>query len=243
MNFAVIAQPHNKLLQSETEDEEGRLNTEKYGTRRKRKSVQDCWAPHCEEDFQHLKRSFTESPVLAYADLAKLYELHMDQEGLGGVLYQEQDGGLRPIGYVIRSLTPSEKKHPVHKMQFLALKWAIIEKLRDYLYWATIIVKTDNNPLTYLLSTAKLNANGHRWLASLLGFQLNRKYRPGAGNRDADALSQRPHSYTEEPGDCTYVTAEGVRALCHGTAQRLKGVVGVKSIEAHPSGVPRYNCD
>lgn len=46
----------------------------------------------------------------------------------------------------------------VHKLEFLALKWAIVDKLLDYLYEAMFAVKTDNNPLTYLLSTARLDA-------------------------------------------------------------------------------------
>lgn len=39
------------------------------------------------------------------------------------------------------------------------------------------MVKTDNNPLTYLLSSAKLD----RWLAALAGFLLNLKYGMGLG--------------------------------------------------------------
>lgn len=49
----------------------------------------------------------------------------------------------------------------MHKLEFLALKWAVVDKLRDYLYGAMFVVKNNNNPLTYLLSTAKLDATGH----------------------------------------------------------------------------------
>lgn len=55
------------------------------------------------------------------------------------------------------AVSPSQKNYAVHKLEFLALKWAVVNKLRDYLYGATFVVKTDNNPLTYLLSTAKLD--------------------------------------------------------------------------------------
>lgn len=58
----------------------------------------------------------------------------------------------------------------------------------DYLSGASFVTCTDNNPLTYILTTAKLNATGHRWLASLANFSL--QYHPGKINIDADALSK-----------------------------------------------------
>ena len=48
---------------------------------------------------------------------------------------------------------------------------------------------TDNNPLTYILSTAKLDAMGHRWVASLDPYNFALHYKPGKLNCDADALS------------------------------------------------------
>lgn len=74
------------------------------------------------------------------------------REGLGGVLYQDQGDGLRPIAFVSRRLTPSEKNYPTHKLEFLALKWDVTNKLHDYLSGAKFEVHTDNNPLTYVLS-------------------------------------------------------------------------------------------
>lgn len=36
---------------------------------------------------------------------------------------------------------------PDHKLEFLALKWAVTEKFCDYLYGSSIKVVTDSNPL------------------------------------------------------------------------------------------------
>ena len=47
----------------------------------------------------------------------------------------------------------------------------------------------DNNPLTYVLSTAKLDATGHRWVAALSNYTFSIIYKPGKGHHDADALS------------------------------------------------------
>lgn len=51
------------------------------------------------------------------------------------------------------------------KLEFLALKWSVTEHFRDYLYYAPeFVVYTDNNPLTCVLTYAKLNATGLRWV-------------------------------------------------------------------------------
>ena len=75
------------------------------------------------------------------------------------------------------------------KLEFLALKWAVTEKFRDYLYYSTsFTVYTDNNPLTYILSSAKMFAVRHRRVAELADFNFNVKYRPGKSNIDAPAI-------------------------------------------------------
>ena len=58
---------------------------------------------------------------------------------------------------------------------------------------------TDNNPFTYVLTTAKLDATGHRWLAALSNFQLSISYRKGVNNAEADGLSRRPNQVREIP--------------------------------------------
>ena len=77
------------------------------------------------------------------------------------------------MAFASRKLKQSEKNYPVHQLEFLVLKWAVVDKLHDYLYGARLTVRTDNNPLTYVLSTAKLNAVGHRWLAALSTYEFD----------------------------------------------------------------------
>lgn len=50
---------------------------------------------------------------------------------------------------------------------------------------------TDNNPLSYL-QTFKLGAVEQRWASQLAFFDFELKYRPGAMNKKADALSRLP---------------------------------------------------
>ena len=124
-------------------------------------------------------------PVMAYPNFNRPYLLHTDasETGLGAVLYQEQDGLMQVTAYSSRTLTPAERNYHLHssKLKFLALKWAICDHFRDYLYYApTFTIFTDSNPLTYVLSSAKLNAPGHRWVGELADFHFNIKYHPGS---------------------------------------------------------------
>ena len=50
-------------------------------------------------------------------------------------------------------------------------------------------VYTDNNPLTYILTTVKLDDIGHRWIAGLANYNFHIHYKSGKSNVEADALS------------------------------------------------------
>ena len=80
--------------------------------------------------------------------------------GIRGNLYQNQDGVDRVIRYASRSLSKTEHKYPAHKLEFLALKGAVIEQFHEYLHGNHFVMYKDNNPLTYMLTSAKLDARG-----------------------------------------------------------------------------------
>ena len=127
-----------------------------------------------------------------------------------------------------RTLTPAERNYHLHSGKLdLALKWAICHKFRDYLYYApTFTVYTDNKPLTYVLSTARLTAVGHRWVGELADFHFDIKYRPGKMNADADTLSRYPLSLQEEMGEHTeFMSPDVVSAVWHGSAAAHKNDV------------------
>ena len=90
------------------------------------------------------------------------------------------------------SLSKAESNYPAHKLEFLALKWAATKRFHEYLYGNDFTVYTDNNPLMYILTTAKLDATGHRWVAALATYNFTLNYQPGKANIDADALSRIP---------------------------------------------------
>ena len=100
--------------------------------------------------------------------------------------------------YANHGLSSSERNYSAYKAEFLALKWSVTEKFHDYLYGNRFLVLTDNNPLTYLLTTAKLDSTGHRWRADLQLYNLSVRYRLVRTNVDADLLYRLPKRVTEE---------------------------------------------
>ncbi|KAK2879334.1 hypothetical protein Q8A73_005098 [Channa argus] len=215
------------------------------------------WTPVCQESFEKIIEKLTSSPVLGFANPKLPYILHTDASttGLGAALYQEHDGQSRVIAYASRGLSHSEARYPAHKLEFLALKWAVTEKFHDYLYGNTFTVVTDNNPLRYILTTAKLDATGYRWLAALSTFTFDIKYRAGKQNQDADGLSRRPHgqltsdSQSQEESlrireftSYHLAPAEVVKVTCqyHTVAQDELSPAPclIESLAVHPDAVP-----
>ena len=138
--YAHIARPINQLVSGENAN-------------KKRSLVE--WAAEC----QQLKQLCSHTPILAYADYKKPFNLHTDvsERGLGAVLYQKQDDGTdHVIVYASHTLLKLEKNYDAHKLEFLALKWSVTQRFHEYLYSGHFEVYTDNNPLTYILTTAKL---------------------------------------------------------------------------------------
>ncbi len=136
----------------------------------------------CEQAFEAVIEGLTTAPVLGFANHKLPYVLHTDAStvGLGAALYQEQEGQLKVITYASRGFSRSEAHYPAHKLEFLAIKWPVTEKLYDYLYG--------------YLTSAKLNSTSYRWFSALSMFSFKLQDRAGKQNLDADGLSRCPHA-------------------------------------------------
>ena len=149
--YARITKPLNDLLQGEN----SKLKSHPVGL------PLDTLAA-----FQELKMKCFTVPVLAFANFKKPFLLETDAsiEGLGAVLSQKQDDGrYHPVAYASRGLKGGKLKYHSSKLEFLALKWAVTEQFREYLQYQPFLVRTDNNPLTYVMTMPNLDAVGHRW--------------------------------------------------------------------------------
>ena len=72
----------------------------------------------------------------------------------------------------------------------MALKWAIAKQFQEYLLWKPFTVRTDNNPLTYIMTTPNLDATQHQWVESLARFTFSIEYQKGHDIVATYALSQ-----------------------------------------------------
>ena len=188
-NFARLAKPLYSLLKVEVGD--GSMKG--HG----KSSTHVEWKEEHQQVTESLIDIITSFKVMSYPDYNKPFVLHTDAsyDGLGAVLYQrsEEEDTLKVIGFASRSLRQSEKNYHSSKLEFLALKWAITDPFRDYLYYAKhFTAYTDNNPLTYILTAPKLDATGQRWVSELADYTFDLKYKPGRTNIEADALSRLP---------------------------------------------------
>ena len=143
------------------------------------------------------------------------FKLYTDasESGLGAVFTQVQnDGKERPIAYASRTLSKLEQNYDAHKLEFLALKWLVTDCFHEYLYGGTFDVYTDNNPLTYILTTVKLDAIGQRWVASLGPYDFSLHYNPGRQNTVAESLSRIPW---QNATFCSKIDYNVVKAVVH----------------------------
>ena len=134
------------------------------------------------EAFERLKQACMDSPVLAFADYTKNFLLETDapKEGLGAVLSQKQeDGQFHLVAYGSRALSTHKKNYHSTKLEFLALKWAITEHFKEYLLYQPFMVRTDDNPLTYIMSSPNLDATGHHWVSTLAKYDFQLEYQKG----------------------------------------------------------------
>ena len=189
--FAKIAAPLYDLTSGENKD---------------KKSEHVDLSPEAREAFERLKASCLQAPILAFPDFNKPFLLETDASGrgLGAVLSQKQaDGRYHPIAYASCVMNETEQRYHSNKQEFLALKWAVTEQYHEYLspYGKNrneFVVRTDNNPLTYIFSSTNLDAAGQQWVALLASYNFSLEYQKGKDNTVADFLSRMNERLPEE---------------------------------------------
>ena len=176
-NYARIARPLNDLLEGEAS---------------KWKAQPVDLTPEAVEAFNLLKTKCVTAPVLAFADFEKPFLLETDTSscGLGAVLSQKQDDNkYHLVTYASWELKGGEKKYHSLKLEFLALKWAMTDQFKEYLWYRPFTVRTDNNPLTYVMTTPNLDAIGHQWVTTMARYNMTIEYLKGADNKVAGLMS------------------------------------------------------
>ena len=67
---------------------------------------------------------------------------------------------------------------------------------------------------SYVLTSAKLDATGQRWVAAVAALDFNILYRPGRNNSDADGLSRLPEINNEELPPASLLSMRSVKTIC-----------------------------
>ena len=100
-------------------------------------------------------------------------------------------------------MNETEQRYHSNKQEFLTLKWAVTEQFHEYLspYGKNrneFVVCTNNNPLTYIFSSANLDAAGQRLVAHLTSYNFSLEYKKGKDNTVANFLSWMNECLPEE---------------------------------------------
>ncbi|CAM8889943.1 unnamed protein product [Rhodiola kirilowii] len=146
-----------------------------------------AWTSDATTAFQNLRMALLTTPTLALPDFSKQFVVQTDASGggVGAVLSQDE----HPIAFFSKQLSQSSRATSTYNRELCALVLAI-QKWRQYLLGSCFVVITDHQPLRTLLTQTVHTPEQQRWIIKLLGFDFEVKYRPGAENGHADALSR-----------------------------------------------------
>jgi hypothetical protein len=153
------------------------------------------WTPHAQTAFDNLKTAITTAPVLQPFDDAPGVHTRIttDASGVavGAELAQSHDNGRtwHPVAFESRKLSPAEQRYPVQEHELLAIINAL-KCWRHYLEGRRFTA-TDHQSLQYLNTKPQLSKRQASWLDILQEFDFGTEYKPGSGNKVADALSRR----------------------------------------------------
>ena len=90
---------------------------------------------------------------------------------------------------------------------------------QEFLYGNTFISYSNDNPFTYVLTTTKLDAKGHRWIAKLAKFNLMIYYYFRKSNVETDALSRIPWNQN--------IKVEAVEAIFKATVEGPNALIEI----------------
>ena len=154
--------------------------------------------------FEKLKNMLTSERVLAFYDPSVPLKVDSDASsvGIGGVIsHKYPDGTERPIEFVSRTLTETERRYSQLDREALAVIWTL-KKFHKYVYAIPFELVTDNKPLQYILHQSKcipemVVSRLQRWALILANYDYTISYRPTGKHANADVCSRFPLQNTE----------------------------------------------
>ena len=121
-------------------------------------------------------------PFQIYADAS--------QDACGGLIsWLDEDGTDHPIAFFSTKFTPTQRNWSTIEREAYAVLTAV-KKYRHWICGAKVVIHSDHNPLTFLVSAAPKSSKLVRWSLALAEFDLEFRYFAGKSNIAADALSR-----------------------------------------------------
>ncbi|SJL08820.1 uncharacterized protein ARMOST_12191 [Armillaria ostoyae] len=176
------------------------------------------WGTAQQLAFQQLKNRFAIDVILRIPTEKGQFRVEADaSEGaIGAVLSQEQDGKWRPVAFLSKALTITERNYEIYDKELLAIMLAL-DEWRHYLMGAAVDFEiwTDHQNLQYFRKPQKLNRRQARWVTELAEYHFTLHHKPGASNKKADLLSRRAdHPQGQDDNDeITVLSPEHFRTM------------------------------
>ena len=81
------------------------------------------WTSECQSSFEHLKQLHITAQVFIKAQMTEPFHLFTDAslDHVGGLLMQESDGMMKPIGYFLKKVKPVERRYSTTDREALAV--------------------------------------------------------------------------------------------------------------------------
>ena len=129
---------------------------------------------------------------LHIVDFDKPFDLFVDasEQAVGGALTQVDNAGVRnPVAFCSMKLNDTQRRwSTIEREAFAAL--SCLQKYRNWLFGAKVVIHSDHNPLLYLTETAPKSSKLMRWALAIQEYDVVFKYRSGCTNTAADFLSR-----------------------------------------------------
>ena len=170
------------------------------------------WSDQQEKAFVESKELLLSSQLLVHFNPSLEITLACDASayGIGAVLsHQMPDGTEKPVGFVSRTLTETEKKYSQIEKEGFACVFGV-KKFDAYLFGRHFTLQTDHKPLMTLFHETKgipvqASARIKRWALSLSAYEYTIACRTTKQHANADAMSRLP---LPEVPESTFVPAE-----------------------------------
>ncbi|MCG8430094.1 MAG: hypothetical protein MJA29_02830, partial [Candidatus Omnitrophica bacterium] len=169
-----------------------------------KKGVPFVWDEEQQHAFDSIKHMLTTPPVLVMPNESGHFVLRSDTSttGCGSVLYQDQKGEYRLIGYYSKKLPDAVKRYSICELELTGI-CANVSAFKHLLRNANFTVHCDHSALIHILKAKKEppTLRLKKLIEHLSDYKFNIKFTNGRFMRIADFLSRHTDHDVESPNE------------------------------------------